>query len=482
MAKQDINIGTNPNDGTGDSPRASASKINANFTEVYAAIPAPSAIVPIIDGTAAIGSSTAYARANHVHPTDTSRAATSHTHAATDIVSGLVAPARLGSGTANSTTYLRGDNTWATISGGGAAASLDVIYYPQSYGAIGDNNSHALSTITTLNGTNTTGWTLAQWQAVFPHALALSDEIDWCAIQAAVNVATSKTEGGLVVVPNTGNRYKLNRGLIINPRLVSVRGNGAVLDFTQVTTNGSKCISFVQSSGPDYGHAKNAFNGFEIRGPGRGNAGVVGIYYGTGTASEGRSSRAVLRDVVMHQFDIGLQLGNNAYCIHHDRVDIFECNLIFQCYWDLQNTGEQITFTNCTMFNSTACFDNRGRAHISCSHCSFDYMGSVINSNAGIIDLLGCRVEMSPPAQTMFTCWGDGRINIMGGFYLVNGPESSTTAPNVFYMDDAAGSAHIWSLTTYNTTTPSGVFAAGPGKVYLYDQKTIITNSVAELP
>lgn len=39
-------------------------------------------------------------------------AAASHNHAASEITSGTVATARLGSGTANSTTYLRGDQTW----------------------------------------------------------------------------------------------------------------------------------------------------------------------------------------------------------------------------------------------------------------------------------------------------------------------------------------------------------------------------------
>jgi hypothetical protein len=37
---------------------------------------------------------------------------------ASNLSSGTVATARLGSGTANNTTFLRGDNTWATVSGG----------------------------------------------------------------------------------------------------------------------------------------------------------------------------------------------------------------------------------------------------------------------------------------------------------------------------------------------------------------------------
>jgi hypothetical protein len=46
-----------------------------------------------------------------------------HTHDAQDLTSGTVATARLGSGSATSTTFLAGDQSWKTVTSGSTNAS-----------------------------------------------------------------------------------------------------------------------------------------------------------------------------------------------------------------------------------------------------------------------------------------------------------------------------------------------------------------------
>ena len=48
MAKQTVGIGSSANDGSGDTLRAGADKINDNFNEIYAALGNSSSVLTIL--------------------------------------------------------------------------------------------------------------------------------------------------------------------------------------------------------------------------------------------------------------------------------------------------------------------------------------------------------------------------------------------------------------------------------------------------
>lgn len=100
---------------------------------------------------------------------------------------------------------------------GAAAVNWDTEAYVDAYGAIGDGASHPLSTRYA---------TLVAAQAVYPRASALTDEIDWCAIQKAI-------DSGKAVVNFSNKKYYINRCIDLTMRNtgnmhrpITLRGKG----------------------------------------------------------------------------------------------------------------------------------------------------------------------------------------------------------------------------------------------------------------
>ena len=89
------------------------------------------------------------------------------------------------------------------------------------FGALGDGLSHQLSTVTSCSGQNTTGWSLAQWQTIYPCATALTNDLESCAFQTAINAAI--TNNMTLEVPPTASYYQI-AGNLTMPHGLHVRG------------------------------------------------------------------------------------------------------------------------------------------------------------------------------------------------------------------------------------------------------------------
>jgi hypothetical protein len=87
----------------------------------------------------------------------------------------------------------------------------------------GDGLSHPLSTVTSCNGVNTTGYTLAQWQALLPAVPSLSNEVDWAALQSLINSAT-----GPISVDIPSGTATLNNAITVCNESVALFGAGSV--------------------------------------------------------------------------------------------------------------------------------------------------------------------------------------------------------------------------------------------------------------
>jgi plastocyanin len=125
---------------------------------------------------------------------------------ASQLTSGTVPVLRLGaSGTRDATTYLRGDNTWATVSGGGAASdSFATIAVAGQSNVVADS---ATDTLTLVAGSNITITTDAGTDTITIAAAGggtASDSFATIAVAGQSNIVADSATDTLTIVAGTG--------------------------------------------------------------------------------------------------------------------------------------------------------------------------------------------------------------------------------------------------------------------------------------
>lgn len=110
---------------------------------VAGAIPSATTTTPAMDGTAAVGSETAWAKGDHVHPTDTSRAPTSHASSATTY----------GTGTSSNYGHLKLSDSTSSTSG----TSDGIAATPSAVKAVKDAIPAASTSTPVMDGVGSAG-------------------------------------------------------------------------------------------------------------------------------------------------------------------------------------------------------------------------------------------------------------------------------------------------------------------------------------
>lgn len=154
--------------------------IDGTATDLYAPEgggggPEPSSTTPAMDGTAAVGTATTYARADHVHPTDTSRQATLVSGTNIKTINGA---SILGSGDIATPTYTLPTASTSTLGGvkvdGSTITITDGVISSSGGGGGGGGDAYVIGM--TLSGTTVSNVTYPTGESVTTIATAIMDD------------------------------------------------------------------------------------------------------------------------------------------------------------------------------------------------------------------------------------------------------------------------------------------------------------------
>ena len=251
------------------------------------------------------------------------------------------------------------------------------------FGALGDASGKTLSAVTSWGGVNTTGWTLLQWQSIFPFATSLTNTLDWCALQALLNAAqassnpatygsNSPAAGPCEAFIPSGD-YQINMPLTITKK-VAIRGEGPA-----ETSSGTRIIQLAANT--DLFQVNPIAQGMSLS--------LTNLTLGAGNSGTG---------ALYHQT---INANNTGMC-NSMRID--------HCFFETPEAlainiegGDEIMITDCTFdISATACImlgtsadQYHCASNVSILNCHFfDVLHNCIAPyNVNGLQVIGCECE-----------------------------------------------------------------------------------------
>ncbi|MEX2976143.1 hypothetical protein AB4J97_04300 [Serratia fonticola] len=260
--------------------------------------------------------------------------------------------------------------------------------------------------------------------------------------------------------------------------------DGTIIDATGIPdVDGNYFIRFYNSRILDVGNLPNLggtrMSGLLVRGPGK-NSKVVGRLF---HSPEGNLGGFSMGAVAISEFGRGDVYQQNSYCISHFGAQISRSGIHIDMPSGFKNYGENISyFGGCIATSAgTGVRNSNGNGEIYLSGVSIDYVGRVLEANAGTIVVQGGHHEfnnrVNPLKLIPYFCGKHQSANIvMRDVTIMGFIKDKLPVDAVIESMKGGGGVYLYCCKLLNLLTQLGQFKVGQGIFNAIDSRFLSGN------
>lgn len=204
-------------------------------------------------------------------------------------------------------------------------------------------------------------------------------------------------EGQATVDLPPGKICKLNSGLTLNTSCVSIRGNGAMLDFSSMPA-GSAAITTTELNSVSPYNDNVAIIDLKLLGPGFStSSGTVGLLSG--------SADATYLNFTAYGFNYGVKVGNYSWLNTWINPQLLNDGTGWYCPSNLTDAGENMSIVGGAIANDAVGLDTEG-CEVSSTATSFDFESQSVANIGRVLRLVDSHVEFETLSGALFNLSG----------------------------------------------------------------------------
>lgn len=168
-----------------------------------------------------------------------------------------------------------------------------------------------------------------------------------------------------------------------------------------------------------------------------------------------------------------LKFGNNSYLVQFRDCDIYDSDNLLEILGDVNNSGENINFVGCALYNSLKGITAKsGICDLFFTNCSFDYFerGSIFDVDNSKVFLTNCHIEFDLSKYgngvVPIVCVGDSGVISIDNSVLMGANSNNSVIPHLFHTNGEQTRINLTKTFIYGIKVTTGWLCGGTGKLF----------------